>query len=119
MQQWLNRSHPQTLQAAVILGYLSAFFGLLSGDGLSLLLAFGLGFGAFFTANNRRAGYIVLAVSATIAAARLVILLALVVYGRDTVATMLAVLNACVFPVALAAAVLHIQSREYQKIWFE
>lgn len=118
MNQWLNRSHPQTLQAGVILGYISAFFGLLSAGGAFLLPLFiGLGAGAFVTANNKRWGYYLLAVCAALVAL-LYILGFVASFGTSLVFT-LKNLNRTVFPVALAAAVLHSQSREYQRIWFE
>ena len=119
MNQWLNHSHPMTLRAAVILGYLSALFGLLSsGGGLALLLYLGIGAGAFVTANNKRWGYYTLAICASLIVVFLAVRLATVAMGLSIIGW-LEVLNILVFPVALAAAVLHIQSREYQKIWFD
>ncbi|MEL7158545.1 MAG: hypothetical protein AAFN30_18385, partial [Actinomycetota bacterium] len=62
MNRWFNPSHPQTLQAAVILGYFSAVFGLLgAGVNVFLLLFIGVGVGAFGSANNQRWGYYLLA----------------------------------------------------------
>lgn len=134
MNQWLNRSHPQTLQAGVILGYISAVFGLLDLGNyypeLAFLIYLGLGVGAFASANNKRWGYILLAVCACFAALlRLRLLfLAVVLPGDLTVGDIpillhlelvLRALVGTVFPLALAAAVLHIHSREYQKVWFE
>jgi hypothetical protein len=121
MNQWLNRSHPPTLQAAVFLGYLSAFFGLLFFGASFLLLPIylGLGVGAFVTANNRRWGYVLLAVCATLVALLFIWGLADAIIGGSPLQTILANLNRTVFPTALAAAVLHAQSREYQRIWFE
>ncbi len=126
MNQWLNRSHPQTLQAGVILGYISAVFGMLLGAPLFVLPIFiGLGVGAFATANNKRWGYFLLAICACLAAAfRLLFVFVgvsdiinsgLIQGIRSTLTAM----NGSVFPVALAVAVLHLQSREYQKVWFE
>lgn len=116
MNQWLNRSHPQTLQAGVILGYISAFFGLFSG-GLFLPLFIGLGAGAFVTANNKRWGYILLAICASLVA--LFYILVFINSLGSSIVSMLFSLNRLVFPVALAAAVLHSHSREYQRIWFD
>ena len=45
MNQWLNRSHPMTLQAGVILGYISAVFGLLRPQ-FFFILYLGIGAGA-------------------------------------------------------------------------
>ena len=118
MYRWLNPSHPQTLQAAVILGYISAVFSLLSGSSLLLLLAIGKGAGAFGTANTKRWGYWLLAVSSGIALLLYVLLLLNVAQtGRLTL--ILAQINSSVFPAALFAAAVHAHSRQYQKIWFE
>ncbi|MEM9561232.1 MAG: hypothetical protein AAGA93_01355 [Actinomycetota bacterium] len=121
MNQWLNRSHPPTLQAAVFLGYLSAFFGLLFGSTSFLLLPvfIGLGVGAFVTANNKRWGYVLLAVCACIVALFDVADLVDSIIRSFPLEIILLFLNRTVFPVALAVAVLHTQSREYQRIWFE
>jgi len=120
MNQWLNRSHPQTLQAGVILGYISAVFGLLFLRSFLMLLVFiGLGVGAFGTANNKRWGYLLLAVCATLAAAFEILFLVDAVIGGGSLELILRRLNQTVFPTALAAAVLHTQSRQYQKAWFE
>ncbi len=127
MNQWLNRSHPPTLQAAVFLGYLSAVFGLLFRAGqlipvpplLLVLLYLGIGAGAFVTANNRRWGYLLLAACAGLIAVFDVADVATSVIRNAPLEIILAFLNRTVFPVALAAAVLHPQSREYQRVWFE
>ncbi len=121
MNQWLNRSHPQTLQAGVILGYISAVFGLLGVGGLLflLLIYLGLGAGAFATANNKRWGYVLLAVCACLAAILEILPFVLSITGSSGLEIILARLNRTVFPTALAVAVLHVQSREYQKVWFE
>jgi len=107
-----------TLKAAVILGYLSALFGLLSGNSLTLLLYLGIGAGAFVTANNKRWGYYLLAICASLVVLLLLGLTVPALFSFDII-TWLRVLNLLVFPVALAVAVLHVQSREYQKLWFD
>ncbi len=117
MTQWLNRSHPMTLQAGVILGYITAVFGLLRPE-FFFFLYIGIGAGAFVTANNKRWGYYLLAICASIIA----LLLAADLVARFLNFSLIGVLlslNRMVFPVALAAAVVHAQSREYQKIWFD
>lgn len=121
MNQWLNRSHPQTLQAGVILGYISAVFGLLGVGGRPVLLIVYLGLfgGAFATANNKRWGYILLAVCACLAALFALLPFVFSAIGLDALEVILVRLNQTVFPTALAVAVLHVHSREYQKIWFE
>ena len=120
MYRWLNPSHPQTLQAGVFLGYLSAVFSLLSPvfGVLSLLLALGTGVGAFGTANNKRWGYALLAVASGVTL--LLYGVALVAQVRDAdLIPILFQINVTVFPAALFAAVIHAHSRQYQKIWFE
>ncbi len=121
MNQWLNRSHPQTLQAGVILGYISAVFGLIDPPGrfVYLFIYLGLGAGAFVTANNKRWGYVLLAVCAILAAYLRIFPLVEGLFRTDPIRFTLMRLNGTVFPVALAVAVLHIHSREYQKAWFE
>ena len=118
MNQWLNQSHPLTLKAAVILGYLSAVFGLLRPSSITLLLYLGIGAGAFVTANNKRWGYYLLAVCASLIVLLLVVGLLFAAPGLRVIGW-LQRLTGLVFPSALAVAILHIQSREYQKIWFE
>ncbi len=118
MNRWFNPSHPQTLQAAIFLGYLSAVFGVLgSGDFRFLLLFIGVGVGAFGSANNKRWGYYLLAVCSVLIA--LFWLLVLLASLDDGIIPILFALNTTVFPTALAVAVLHAHSREYQKVWFE
>ncbi len=118
MNQWINGSHPQTLQAGVILGYISAVFGLL-GAGALFPLFLGLGAGAFVTANNKRWGYYLLAACASLVALFWIYLMLIIILGSFSLVPFLIALNRLVFPVALAAAVLHSNSREYQKIFFE
>lgn len=122
MNQWLNRSQPITLQAAVILGYLTAVFGLLGtsfplgGYGALVLTSIALGVGAFATANNKRWGYALLAL-----ASAFTVLQHLIWFQRslwDPV-FMIYQFNRSIFALALLAAAIHVQSREYQKIWFE
>jgi TM2 domain-containing membrane protein YozV len=118
MNRWFNPSHPQTLQAAIFLGYISAVFGVLFGGvGYFLILFIGVGVGAFGSANNQRWGYFLLAACSLLIALFWVATLAINLSGG--VVPVLRVLNQMVFPVALAAAALHPHSREYQKVWFE
>ena len=120
MYRWLNPSHPQTLQAGVFLGYLSAVFSLLSPvfGVLSLLLALGNGVGAFGTANNKRWGYWLLAVASGITLSLYVLALVVEIQDADIIPILFQI-NVSVFPAALFAAVIHAHSRQYQKIWFE
>lgn len=131
MYQWLDRSHPQVLQSAVFLGYLMAFFCVLATGSSSfglvfLVLGLSLAGGAFGTASNKKWGYALLAGASVLKAAirALFLVLALLVWIRNpfsgsAIIGFLFALNSLVFPAALAAAVLHRHSREYQKIWFE
>ncbi len=118
MTRWLNPSHPQTLQAAVILGYFSAVFGLLLGSAIIFPLLIGIGVGAFGSANNKRWGYYLLAVCASLVALFWVVIFLASVPSGDLVA-ILSLASATVFPGALAVGVLHPHSREYQKVWFD
>ncbi|MEM7340049.1 MAG: hypothetical protein AAF467_15445 [Actinomycetota bacterium] len=121
MTRWFNPSHPQTLQAAVILGYISAVFGALAFAGfnpLLLLLCIGIGAGAFGSANNQRWGYFLLAGCSLLLALFWWLLLVGAISGGSVVGS-LQRLNAVVFPTALAVAAWHNHSREYQKVWFE
>ena len=118
MNRWINPSHPQTLQAAVFLGYLSAVFGMLSSSlSLVFLLYIGVGVGAFGSANNKRWGYFLLAICAVLIALLNILGIAFSI-PAGIVRTLIA-LNGAVFPAALAAAVIHAHSREYQRVWFE
>ena len=117
MNQWLNRSHPMTLQAGVILGYISAVFGLLQPQ-FFFILYIGIGAGAFVTANNKRWGYYLLAICSSLIALLLTAVLVANVLDFSLIRVLLS-LNRMVFPTALVAAVVHSQSREYQKIWFD
>lgn len=118
MNRWINPSHPQTLQAAVILGYFSAVFGILaSALSLLFLLYIGVGVGAFGSANNKRWGYFLLAICAGLIALLNILILAVSI--PNGIVSALFALNGTVFPIALAVAVVHAHSREYQRVWFE
>ncbi len=123
MNQWINHSHPMTLRGAVILGYITSFFSLLFGGIapiggflVALLTAIGVGLGAFASANNKKWGYLLLGVCATITAIQHLLFF---LGQRWSPVGMLFAFNNSIFAFALIAAVLHVQSREYQKIWFE
>ena len=136
MDRWFNPSHPQTMQAAVFLGYFSAFLGVLfHGFGFLLVAFVAVGAGAFGSANNKRWGYLLLAIGAVVIAFFDVLGLIDVVLGLIDVlrvwfliggvsltAALIALLQSMtniIFPVALVVAVLHAHSRDYQKAWFE
>ena len=111
-RRWFDSSQPQTLQGAVMLCYITAFFGIL---GLFLgqfvdVVPLGLGVGGYAVANERRWGY---ALAVVLAALNVLVLLGAVFTGAGIV-----VLN-LLFAVVLLALLLHPQSREYQRIWFK
>ena len=117
IERWYNAGQPQTLQLAQILLYTNAVFELLQGlltGGLGLLwivIVAGQVFAAYGIANSRKSGYRAAVVFAFLPVALLAFLFA----RYHVVATGIFSL---LFVIALIAAVLHPQSREYQRIWF-
>lgn len=112
-RRFFDASQPQTLQAAVMLCYITAAFGL-----IDLLLGFGLGVvplllaaGGYGVANEKRWGYWV---ATALALLNLVGILGLVFVGFS----LSFVLN-LLFAFVLVALLLHPQSRHYQRIWFK
>jgi hypothetical protein len=129
--RWFNSTQPQTLQLAQILLYLNAVFAafgaLLSGGfvpsgrvsglilGLTLLsivVIVGQAGAALGIANSRKLGY---RVGVTCAFLPVVLQLFYLIRYRVVATNLFNLL----FEVALIAALLHHQSREYQRIWFE
>jgi len=119
-RRWTNPSQPQTLQIAVFLLYANAvlsvifpgnnaYFHLMSLLGLASVVAFAAaGFGI---ANEKRWGYFTgVAVSAGEVLALILVFGPTGILGRG--------LLTFAFAVALAALLLHPQSRDYQRIWF-
>ncbi len=108
-RRWVNQSHPQTLQIAVLLFYLDAVFNVLFGaifNPLGLLITVAEVAAGLLIANERKAGYwLGVAVSAVW------LLLVLSVGGGGDIIGLL-------FAVARLALLLHPQSRDYQRIWF-
>lgn len=116
-RKFLNQFQPQTLVIATMLCYLDAAFGLLGALGggaslLGLLMVFGLGFGGYGIANEKKWGY-GLAVAAAIL--QVVVLLA---FARSDVFKFPLILT-LFFDGALVALLLHPMSRDYQRIWFK
>ncbi|HEY2331109.1 MAG TPA: hypothetical protein VGH94_04260 [Acidimicrobiales bacterium] len=109
-RRWTNPTQPQTLQIAVFLLYINAFFALLGGlPGAALLTAVGGVAGGFGIANDRKWGYNV----------GLAVAFLPFVYTLATGGSLLGTgLINLMFEVALVALLLHPQSREYQRIWF-
>jgi len=121
-RRWVNQSQPQPLYMATILLYIDAVLGLFFGSfyfvfgtviGLACLI--GLAAGAFGIANDQRWGYY-LAVALT---GVLVAMILWVVVRDPGLIFSLQFLIAIVFPVAMFLLLIHPQSREYQRIWFE
>ena len=119
-RRWTNPSLPQTLQIAVFLLYIDAFFLFLNGGvaspiGLVLLVAtVAAGFGI---ANEKKWGYLLGVVVSVLALLPYLLLVFTSAGGLGRLFD-LDVLIALVFPVAQFALLVHPQSREYQKVWF-
>ena len=112
--RFINRSQPQTLYMAVILGYLNAFFNLINGlPPAIILVGFVLAVGAYGIANEQKWGY-----SVAVGASILQILLLFGLFGSATF-TALGPLLALIFFGAQVALLLHPMSRDYQRIWFK
>lgn len=111
--QWMDKSQPQTLQAAVLFSYLNAALAVLSflalGSGLSLILVLLAG-AAYGIANERRWAYW--------AAAVLAVLYLLSQLVELTLGSGFGGLISLVFAGVLLALLLHPQSRNYERIWF-
>jgi hypothetical protein len=113
--RWINQSHPQTLQTAVILLYLNGVLGLLpsfgSYGGVPVCVAMIVG--AFGVANDKKWGY-----GLAVLAAALNILFVFLYWGIDAL-TNFSPLVSLMFGGALIALLLHPMSRSYQRIWFK
>ena len=117
-RRWTNPSQPQTLQIAVFLLYANAVLALLFGAHPLLLLSSIAGaFGAYGIANSRRWGYRIGVASSAIEMLFLVVL-PFLRFGPE-LAFDLNYLILIVFPVALFCALVHPESREHQRIWFD
>ncbi len=116
--RWFNQGQPQTLQIATFLCYFNGVFGLLFGIGLGLwalvgvLFALGWIASALGIANDKRPGYYLGVVLATLTLG--FSLFSLFTGG----AVIFALILNLIFEIALFAALIHPQSREYQKVWF-
>jgi hypothetical protein len=108
-RRWTNPSQPQTLQIAVFLLYINAFFAFLGLSPLSLLYAAGDVGAGFGIANEHKWGYGLGLLMAFLP------LVTTILYGGALIGTGLVTLA---FEIALVALLLHPQSRDYQRIWF-
>jgi len=122
-RRWLNPSEPQTLQIAVFLLYLNAFFGLVdvlrsgrligfSGVGIAYYAVVIVGgvMGGHGIANERKWGYF-LGLATAFAPFALAYYYFQTPFAGPTISL--------IFEIALVALLLHNQSREYQKVWFK
>ena len=111
-RRWTNPSQPQTLQIAVILLYINAFFSVVYGaifHPVGLLITIGTIAAGFGIANEKKWAYLL---GVGVALLPFVLRLA---FGTGLVGGSL--IN-FMFEVALVALLLHPQSRDYQRIWF-
>ena len=114
--RWFNPSQPQTLQFAVMLGYIEAVLGLLRGYFLvpvllAIMLAIGLG--SFGIANEKKWGY-----TTAVVGAGAYVLTLLVIWGADALQD-IGKLISFMFAGALLLLLIHPMSRDYQRIWFK
>jgi hypothetical protein len=117
-RRWTNPSHPDTLRLAVNLLYLYAVLTLFFQPWAPLVLAaFAGAVGAYGIANSMRWGY-QLAVGAMTLVVALLVLEPLFSFGPDLVYNLNFLITAVV-PVALFCLLVHPQSREHQRIWFD
>jgi hypothetical protein len=117
-RRWTNPSQPQTLQIAVFLLYINAVFSVLQAySPLLTVSALAGAVGAYGIANSRRWGYR-LAVASSAIEVLLFALFPLLDFGPELLFN-LRFLILIVFPVALFCALLHPDSREHQRIWFD
>jgi hypothetical protein len=117
-RRWTNPSQPQTLYLASVLLYIRAVLLVLFGafvNPLGLLLVLGSVAGGLGIANEKKWGYIVGVIVATLGL--LPFILAIAADGVSAVFSIRLLINA-IFPVALFALLVHPMSREYQRIWF-
>ena len=110
--RFFNPHQPQTLQSAVILSYIEAVLGLLSGF-FGLPLGIALAAGAFGIANEKKWGYAVAVVAAILQ------ILVLVFFVGLGVLNQIGGLFNFLFDALLVGLLLHPMSRDYQRIWFK
>jgi len=108
-RHWFPVHQPETLQAAAILLYWSAFLGLITGLAVggagryALVLTAAEAGGAFGIANERRGGYVLALLAAIIP-----LVLVIAVAG----------LLGLIFQIALVALLVHPRSRDYYRLWY-
>jgi hypothetical protein len=111
-RRFLNQYQPQPLVMGTLLCYVNAFFLLISGYLLFLIIAAGLAGGGYGIANEKKWGYGLAVASAIVQIAFWVLVAGEDIFEFPLILTVL-------FDAALVALLLHPQSREYQRIWFK
>jgi hypothetical protein len=114
--RWFNPSQPQTLQFAVLLGYVEAVLGLLNGwfaVPLMLLVLVALAVGSFGIANEKKWAY-----TTAVTGASGHVLVLLYYWGADALQD-ISKLISFMFAAALLLLLVHPMSRDYQRIWFK
>ena len=114
-RRFVNQTQPQTLQIAVFLLYINAFFLLVRGGFASplgiVLIAAGVGAG-FGISNEKKWGY-----GLGVAMSFFPLIYGYLYYGG--LRGIFSDLIGLAFEIALVALLLHPQSRDYQRIWFK
>lgn len=113
-RRFFNQFQPQTLQIAVLLLYLNAFFELLSpylGLLITLLFVAGLVAGGYGIANEWRWAYQLALVVTVLRVVLFVAALGIDVLEFPAILTL-------IFDGALVGLLVHPMSRDYQRIWF-
>ena len=110
--RFINPHQPQTLYSAVILGYIEAFFNLITLYPILILISIGLAAGGYGIANEKKWGY-----SLAVGASVVQVILVLVIFQGSIFTDLFALFN-FLFDAALVALLLHPMSRDYQRIWF-
>jgi hypothetical protein len=117
-RRWTNPTQPQTMQIAVFLLYINAAFTALLGgivNPIGIIMIIGQAGAGFGIANERKWGYILGVVIATLGLVPLVLIVAN--NGVGSIVDFSFIFQA-IMPIALFALLLHPQSRDYQRIWF-
>ena len=117
-RRWTNPTQPQTLQIAVFLLYIEAVFNGLAGglfSPIGLVYIVGMAAAGFGIANEKKWGYWVGVVIATLGLSP--IIFRIVDAGVGSLVNLNFII-AMLMPVALFALLVHPQSRDYQRIWF-
>jgi hypothetical protein len=112
-RRWTNPTQPQMMQIAVFLLYFNAillalFGGLFSAIGIALVA--GGASAGYGIANERKWGY---GLGLAVAAIPFVLIAFSLLNGNVSINPI-----SLIFDIALAALLLHPQTREYQRIWF-